>query len=69
VLTLGEAALAPMLTGTVMTGALAPGISAALLVQLTTVAVLALQSQPVPQPLAGIGRTAVMPVGSVSLTM
>ena len=67
VLTLGEAALVPMLTGTLMTGALAPGISTLLLVQVTVLAVLALQSQPVPQLVAG--SVAVMPVGSVSLTV
>ena len=52
-------------TGTVITGALAPGISWAVLVHCTVVVVLALQSQPLPLGVA----LAVTPVGSVSVTV
>ena len=61
----GDVALAAMFTGTVITGALAPGISWAVLVHCTVVVVLALQSQPLPLGVA----LAVTPVGSVSVTV
>ena len=65
VLTAGEAVPTPIVTGTLITGALEPGNSTAVVVQFTCVVVLAEQSQPVPEGTAVV----VMPAGSGSLTV
>jgi hypothetical protein len=61
----GEAVPFAIITGTLITGALPPGSNTALVVQLTFVAVLALQSQPVPLGVAVV----VIPLGSGSVTV
>ena len=62
VLIAGEAVPTPIVTGTVIGGALEPGSSTCAVVQLTVVVVLAEQSQPVPDGVAVV----VMPAGSGS---
>lgn len=63
----GETALTATATGTLITGALPPGNSTALVVHITCVVVLVLQFQPV--PLGALGLFVVIPVGNVSLTV
>jgi hypothetical protein len=61
----GEPVPFAIATGTLITGAFPPGSNTALVVQLTFVAVLALQSQPEPLGVA----VAVIPAGSASTTV
>ena len=61
----GEAVLTAIVTGALITGALPPGSSTALVLQLICVAVLALQSHPAPLGVAVV----VMPAGNGSVTV
>jgi hypothetical protein len=65
VFTDGDTALTATVTGALITGALPPGSNTAAVVQLTVVAVLALQSHPVPLGVAVV----VIPLGNASLTV
>ena len=68
VFTRGDTASLAICTGALMTRAFEPGSKTSLVVQVSSAAVEAVQSQPTPLPLATTGVTSVMPVGIASLT-